>query len=185
MIVLATSSTNSINLSVLAAKSVSTLISTTTPTFLASSIFVYTRPSAAILPDFLAAFARPFSRRFLIAASTSPFVSSSALLQSIIPQFVSSFNCFTACAEIAIVILLYIYIRFRLFFCSFCFSLCNFFCYVSLTLSCFDDSVSHSACNKLNCTDSVIVTGDYIVDLIGIAVCIYDSYYGDTELLCF
>src|SRR6476620_2568938 len=46
----------------------------------------------------LALAAKPFSRRYCLAASMSPSVSSSAFLQSIIPAPVLSRSAFTSCA---------------------------------------------------------------------------------------
>ncbi len=98
IIVLATSLTNSTNLSFLATKSVSELISSTTPILFAESTTETTIPSAAILPDFFAAAASPFSLRISIAFSISPLASTKAFLQSIIPQAVLSRRTFTSLA---------------------------------------------------------------------------------------
>ena len=46
-----------------------------------------------------------------------------------------------------------------------------------------DDSVSHSAGDELYCSDSVVVAGDNVVDLVRIAVGVNDSNNRDTELL--
>ena len=59
-----------------------------------------TRPSAATRPAFLAALARPFLRSQSTAASTSPSVSLSAALQSIMPAPVFSRSSFTIAAVI-------------------------------------------------------------------------------------
>ncbi|CAH1673175.1 hypothetical protein CHELA41_23784 [Hyphomicrobiales bacterium] len=92
------------NCSLRATKSVSELISTTTPLLPASA--TATRPSAATRPDFFAAFDRPFLRSQSTAASTSPPVSVSAVLQSIMPAPVLSRSSFTIAAlMLAIVIL--------------------------------------------------------------------------------
>ena len=66
-----------------------------------------TIPSAAIRPDFLAAFAKPFSRSHSTAASISPSVFVSAFLQSIMPAPVISLNSFTCEAVIAISLVLH------------------------------------------------------------------------------
>ena len=87
-----------------ATKSVSELISTATPT--PPSTLTATRPSAAVRPDFLAAFARPFVRSQSIAASMSPSVSVSAFLASIMPAPVISRSSLTCAAVIAISALL-------------------------------------------------------------------------------
>jgi hypothetical protein len=60
------------------------------------------RPSDAILPDFFAACKSPFSLKYTIAFSISPFVSFKAFLQSIIPAFVFSLSSFTIEAVISI-----------------------------------------------------------------------------------
>ena len=63
-------------------------------------------PSAAIVFDFLSAFARPALRMFSIANSMSPCASTNALLHSIMPEPVRSRNSFTIDALISIVIFL-------------------------------------------------------------------------------
>mmetsp|Transcript_8055 Transcript_8055/g.10546 ORF Transcript_8055/g.10546 Transcript_8055/m.10546 type:complete len:264 (-) Transcript_8055:751-1542(-) len=71
------------NSSFFATKSVSELSSITTAEL--PSLAIPTRPSAAVRPDFLSAFAIPFARNQSTAASMSPPASVSAFLQSIIP----------------------------------------------------------------------------------------------------
>src|SRR3954451_2975541 len=56
-------------------------------------------PSEAVRPPRFAACAWPFTRRTSIALSTSPFASTSAPLQSIIPAPVRSRSSFTSLAE--------------------------------------------------------------------------------------
>src|SRR3990172_2474263 len=56
-------------------------------------------PSLVSRPDFLAADARPFLRRTVVAASRSPFASWSAALHSIKPTPVFSRSSFTCSAE--------------------------------------------------------------------------------------
>ena len=97
-------STSSRNLSLFAQKSVSQLISTITP-FVPLTL-AFTIPSAAILPAFLAAFARPFSRRILTASSLLPSASTRALLQSIMPQPVISRSSLTSLAVILAIFVL-------------------------------------------------------------------------------
>src|SRR3546814_13397623 len=60
-----------------------------------------TRPSAATRPAFFAAADRPFLRSQSTAASTSPLVSPSAFLQSIMPAPVFSRRSFTRAAVIS------------------------------------------------------------------------------------
>ena len=79
----ATPATNSLYWSPFATKSVSQLTSTNTAVL--PSTFAETIPSAAILEDFLAAVAIPFSLNRSIAFSISPLVSVSAFLQSNTP----------------------------------------------------------------------------------------------------
>ena len=92
-IVLAASSNRAKKRSFLATKSVSELTSNTTA--LLPSIKILAKPSAAILPSFLAALAIPFSRSQSIAFFISPSHSVRAFLQSIIPAPVNSRNSFT------------------------------------------------------------------------------------------
>ena len=91
-------STNSMKLAFFATKSVSALISMTTPTLPQSQTFANATPSAAILLAFLTEAARPFSRRSSAAFSMSPFASVSAFLQSIIPQPVFALSVATSFA---------------------------------------------------------------------------------------
>ena len=93
--------TNSRNVSFFATKSVSALTSIIAADFLSSATIISTTPSAAILLAFFAATARPFSRRSLIASSTSPLASVSAFLHSIMPQPVFCLKSFTILAVIA------------------------------------------------------------------------------------
>ena len=83
------------NFSFLATKSVSALTSTTTPVCLSSESFVKETPSAAILPAFFSAPARPCSLRKSTALSISPSVAARAFLQAIIPAPVMSRNSLT------------------------------------------------------------------------------------------
>ena len=102
----AMSSTNFLNDSSLATKSVSQLTSTITPLLSLAATICPMMPSAAIRPAFLSALAAPFLRSNSTALSMSPPVSVSALLQSIIPAPVHSRNSFTSDAVIAIEIFL-------------------------------------------------------------------------------
>ena len=79
--------------SVLATKSVSQFTSTSAPEF--PSTWAQTTPSEAIREDFFAAAARPFVRRWSIAASMSPSDAVSAALQSIRPAPVFSRSSLT------------------------------------------------------------------------------------------
>jgi hypothetical protein len=63
-------------------------------------------PSLVARPAFLAALARPFFRRIVVASSKLPWASSSAAFQSIMPAPVWSRSFFTSAALIAIVCLL-------------------------------------------------------------------------------
>ena len=81
-----------------ATKSVSALTSITTPAVLSSLVQANATPSAAILPAFLVAAARPFSLKRSIAFSILPSASVSAFLQSIIPQPVFSLKAATSFA---------------------------------------------------------------------------------------
>jgi hypothetical protein len=83
-------------------KSVSELISTTTP--LLSAIAATTRPSAATRSAFLAALDRPFLRSQSTAASKSPSTAVSAALQSIMPAPVLSRSSLTRAAVIVAMI---------------------------------------------------------------------------------
>ena len=87
-------SPNDLNSSFLATKSVSELNSNIAPFFLSDVTAPNTNPSAATLPDFLAAFAIPFSLNQSIDFSISPAFSSNAFLQSSIPAPVLSLNSF-------------------------------------------------------------------------------------------
>src|SRR5579883_761170 len=90
----------------LATKSVSELTSTATPS--RSRTNTATSPSAATLPDFLAALESPFLRSQSIAASISPSVSPRAVLQSIMPAPVFSRRSFTiAAVTFAILVVLH------------------------------------------------------------------------------
>jgi hypothetical protein len=60
------------------------------------------RPSAAVRPAFLSAFAMPFLRSQSTASSRLPLVSASAALQSIMPAPVMSRSCLTCAAEMLI-----------------------------------------------------------------------------------
>ncbi len=91
-------STRPWNRSLRATKSVSELTSTMTPFGPFSMMPI--RPSAATRPAFLAAFNKPLVRSQSTAAWTSPEVSPSAALQSIIPAPVMSRSSLTICAEI-------------------------------------------------------------------------------------
>jgi hypothetical protein len=90
--------TMSWNCSLRATKSVSELTSTAAPDL--PDAVMPTSPSAATRPAFFAALDRPFLRNQSTAASTSPLVSVSADLQSIIPAPVLSRSSFTRLAEI-------------------------------------------------------------------------------------
>ena len=68
------------------------------------SIATEHNPSAATRSDFFAALEIPRSRNQSIAADISPFVSTNAFLQSIIPALVFSRNSLTIAAVIAIMI---------------------------------------------------------------------------------
>ena len=61
------------------------------------------RPSDAVLPDFLAAFARPFVLSQSIEDSMSPLFSFKAFLQSIIPAPVLSRSSLTNDAVILVI----------------------------------------------------------------------------------
>ena len=91
-------STKATNSSFFAAKSVSMLTSTIAAVFPSAEKAILTRPSAAVLPAFFAAFARPFSLRYSIALSMSASTSTSAFLQSIMPAPVLSRSSFTIAA---------------------------------------------------------------------------------------
>jgi len=99
-ICLAKSSTKFTKSAFTATKSVSQFTSTIEATFPSSETYVLTNPSEAILPDFLAAAANPFSLNISIAFSESPPASFKAFLQSIIPAPVLSLSSFTICAVI-------------------------------------------------------------------------------------
>ena len=104
----ATSITNALNSSFFPTKSVSELTSTIAPTFPSSDIYASTSPSAATLPDFLAAFAIPLSRKSSDAFSKSPSVSVNTFLQSIIPAPVFSLSSLTNAAVTIFTFLLFI-----------------------------------------------------------------------------
>ena len=104
-------STNSMNSSFLATKSVSELTSTTAAVLPSSERAILTRPIAAILPAFLAAFDSPFSLRISTALLRSPSASTKAFLQSIIPAPVISRSSFTSDAVIAAIVFLLILLR--------------------------------------------------------------------------
>src|SRR5258708_37244037 len=97
---MATSFTRAWNSAVLATKSVSQLISTSTPILPPGWMYAPTRPSQAARPAFLAAAARPFLRRISRALWASPLASTSADLHSIMPAPVSSRSLRTISAEI-------------------------------------------------------------------------------------
>ena len=99
----ATLSTNAWKLSLRATKSVSAFTSTIAAT--CGPEATPTSPSAATRPDFFAAAARPFLRSQSIACSTSPPVSPSAFLQSIMPAPVFSRRSFTRAAVISAILL--------------------------------------------------------------------------------
>ena len=82
-----------------ATKSVSAFTSTMAAA--RSAVATPTRPSAATRPDFLAAADRPFLRSQSTAASTSPLLSVSAFLQSIMPAPVFSRRSRTIAAVIS------------------------------------------------------------------------------------
>ena len=67
--------------------------------------------------------------------------------------------------------------------CSSFFGLLSSSAHTALTA--FDDSVSHSTCDELNSADSVVVARDNVVNLVRIAVGIYDCNDRNTELLSF
>src|SRR6266403_2616610 len=94
-ICMAMSFTSAWNFSLRAVKSVSQLISTSTPILPPRWMYDPTAPSVALRPAFFPAVARPFSRSQVMAFSTSPPDSSSAFLQSIIPAPVFSRRSFT------------------------------------------------------------------------------------------
>ena len=71
------------------------------PFFLSAETAANTNPSAATLPDFLAALAIPFSLSQSIAFSISPPFSSKAFLQSSIPAPVLSLNSLISAVVIA------------------------------------------------------------------------------------
>ena len=96
--IFARSATNVLKSAFLATKSVSELTSIRAPTEPSSVTYASTRPSAAILPAFFSAAARPFSLRYSTAFSISPLDSVRAFLQSIIPQPVLSLKSFTSLA---------------------------------------------------------------------------------------
>ena len=87
-----------------ATKSVSEFTSLIVAILLSLLTNTSTRPSLARRSAFLAALPRPFSRKISTAALISPFASSRAFLQSIIPAPVLSRNSFTICAEISAII---------------------------------------------------------------------------------
>src|SRR5262245_38840100 len=86
-----------------ATKSVSEFTSTIAPFCAATNSPI--RPSAATRPAFLAAFDNPFLRSQSTAASMSPLVSASAVLQSIMPAPVLSRSSFTIAAVIFAIVL--------------------------------------------------------------------------------
>ena len=94
----ASPSTKPMNSSFFATKSVSELTSTIAAFFPSSETAVLTRPMAAILPAFFAAFDRPFSLRISTAFSRSASASTRAFLQSIMPAPVISRSSFTSFA---------------------------------------------------------------------------------------
>jgi hypothetical protein len=96
----ATLRTRAWNCSLRETKSVSELSSTMAARLPPSATAI--RPSAATRPAFFAALARPLVLSQSIAASMSPFVSVSAVLQSIMPAPVFSRSSFTICAVMAI-----------------------------------------------------------------------------------
>ena len=51
-----------------------------------------------------------------------------------------------------------------------------------LALTAFDGSVCHGGSDQADGTDSVIVAGDHVIDLVGIAVGINDSHDGNVQL---
>jgi hypothetical protein len=95
--------TRATNLSFLETKSVSEFTSYITPNL--SLTRVDTKPSAAILPDFLTALAIPFSCNHLIASLISPLVASKAFLQSIKPLPVNSLNSLIGFPDIKLLLL--------------------------------------------------------------------------------
>src|SRR5258708_21369018 len=97
---MATSFTRAWNSAVLATKSVSQLISTSSTILPRGWMYAPTRPSQAARPAFLAAAARPFLRRISRALWASPLASTSADLHSIMPAPVSSRSLRTISAEI-------------------------------------------------------------------------------------
>src|SRR5882724_5659211 len=100
----AVSSQKARKVSFLATKSVSQLISTSTPTREPARICWAMTPSFASRPAFLAAVATPFLRRMSTAAGKSPFASTSAFLQSIKPALVISRSLPTAAAVISAIL---------------------------------------------------------------------------------
>ena len=99
------SETNALKLSFLATKSVSQFTSTKTPDLASTSIWAATTPSLASRSAFFAALIAPRSLRNLIAASTSPLVSLSAFLHSIIPALVLSLSSLTKAAVISAIVI--------------------------------------------------------------------------------
>ena len=100
IIAFAITSTNDLNSSFLATKSVSEFTSTITALFPFVKI-------AAVPSDFLAAFEIPFSLNQSIASSIFPLVASKAFLQSSIPAPDLSLNSFTKLALIMFSSLIY------------------------------------------------------------------------------
>lgn len=75
-----------------------------------------------------------------------------------------------------------------LIFILFCNTLFLFFSSLGsllLSLSAFNNSVSHSAGNKFYGTYSVIVSGNNVIDIVGIAVCINYSNDRNAKLFSF
>src|SRR5437016_5650771 len=100
----AASSQKARKVSFFATKSVSQLISTSTPTREPGRTCWAMTPSLASRPAFLAAVATPFLRRMSTAAGKSPFASTSAFLQSIKPALVISRSFPTAVAVISAIL---------------------------------------------------------------------------------
>ena len=95
---LATSRTTAWKSAFRATKSVSALISTIAA--LPGAVAIPISPSAAVRPALRWAWARPVLRSQSTAASSSPSVSVSAFLQSIMPAPVLSRSCLTSAAVI-------------------------------------------------------------------------------------
>ena len=114
------------------------------------------------------------------AASMSPLVSTRAFLQSIMPQPVFSLKACTSLAVKAIFISSVYYNLLFSIFGNFFSCLFNSSCAHLITLSAFNNSSSDSFSDKLNCTDSIVVTRDNCINFVRITVSINDSDNRDT-----